>query len=330
MVRLRYVRIELCLFNVILGASLALVPWLMNNLFKITSFEIENIRASVYLGSSGFRYAIAKQDPNAITILLNIVFWGAVNMFLWEYFGKRIRLGILLLFLSIFALPSIIDSESRGGFIVFTLTLVITTIVWYLARKHLSDEQKENLTQKARSQGRGYIKKSDVVLGIIIILIGTILLGIDNTRKVDWKNRIDNTIYALKEKGLDDRAIRFKEAWEIIRKSPVSGVGTKEFIASNFGNAPHNTFLDIGIGAGLPGIVLFALVVFMPLYFQLTRRKTIESINNVNTVCYFVIISSMMSLSMVGDKLFWVFWSFSIYLYEKQCILAPYNTSERQ
>jgi O-antigen ligase len=105
----------------------------------------------------------------------------------------------------------------------------------------------------------------------------------------------------------EGREFVLSRAVEGIRANPVTGyleVGMEEEFA-------HNTFLDAGAYAGMPGLVLFAILTLFPLIFAFRKQGLV--------VCgpvlseYLLALYAMLSLSLMYYKVFWVTWSILLY-----------------
>ncbi len=318
MMQVKHIRPGLCLLNIIYGTSVAAVIWYLTKIFGISSFDLGNIRVPVFSGRYGVRFSIFKQDPNSLAMLLNIALWGGLNTI------KDMRLilngkfnAILLLCVSVGTIIPLIETQSRGGLIVSIMALFLTITLW---RLHKTNRRQEDtyygIHYKRWLHNRIY---SNVVAIVTLFLTLVSLIAIANLTLGDsiWKNQFENTLSTIKESGLDDRSIRFQEAKSSILASPILGVGMNAYLLNNFNNYPHNTLLDVGVGAGIPGMILFLLMASIPIFFYLRKIKFVDPITNTAVICYLIILGAMMSMSMIGDKLFWILWFIIISLEEQ-------------
>lgn len=311
MLSLDNVRPELCLLSMVLGTALAAMPWYFESVLHLPGFVNRSNIVFYNIRSGGFRYAIAKQDPNAITILLNVMSWGALNL------GLRARSfalpfsGWWLVLLATLAFPPLVAADSRTGYLVFLLAAFVTGALWLATQPGVLTSLVRYRVSLRVASGRRTPALATLVL--VALLIAALLIGAERYAGPEWYDRIATTFTVLAERRLDDREDRFSEAWAVISASPVFGVGIDGYQnIPGFVNVPHNTFLDMGIAGGVPGMIAFALAVFWPAAQCLIRLKRIHASTVVGLVCYVVILGEMMSLSMVGDKLFWILWAFLV------------------
>lgn len=308
MTRLKNVRTDLCFMNVILGASLSIIPWNLTNIFGWTAYELENVRSSFFLSNGGYRYAISKQDPNAIALLINIAFWGAVNILLRTNNRKKRSSDILMIAICVFSLPPIIAAGSRGGLMVFIVSAAMTLLLWLIdisrgRKNHLREDRSWNRPSRRLPLGNAVI-----LTCLFLIMLAIMAMSVKKSFNVPWNYQVTNTLERLRLYGLDDRAQRFSEAWSVIKNSPLKGIGTTEYLVRNVGKSPHNTALDVGVAAGVPGMILYILVMALPIFYSYRGLRWEHPTPSAYLVCYIVVVISMMSLSIIGDKFFWIFW----------------------
>ena len=88
--------------------------------------------------------------------------------------------------------------------------------------------------------------------------------------------------------GDNNRLYSYKIAVDLIKKHPLTGVGTGDIKSSmDTGYAarypevpamarliPHNEFLVVGLGCGIPAMILFSIWVFMPLASLKKNRQS--------------------------------------------------------
>lgn len=316
------VKPELCLLSMLLGAVLAAVPWYLESVLHLPGFTNQRMLSDAsfiyWSRSGGMRYAIAKQDPNAVSILLNLAFWGLLNVALR---AQRFDLPLSnkqLALLAVLALPPLIAAESRAGYLVFALIGTLTLVLWLVERpRHPGPSvfSSNGVTTGQRQDLRPYLL---VTFFAVALLLSALLLAPASSLAPDWSNRITGTFDVLLERGLDDRADRYSEAWMAISVAPVFGTGTRAYMAApEFVNVPHNTFLDVGVGAGIPGMLVFAIILLWPFMRYFVQLERAQPSATVAVIGFAVILTEMMSLSMVGDKLLWMLWAILIFLSEQ-------------
>jgi len=287
--------------NYFYGLSLLVVPWYLENIFKLSSFHIENIRSASYQGIIGERYAIYKQDPNALAMITNIIFWAFVNILIYEAIDRSKEKGkslLIYILISIASLLILIMTQSRMGIIVFFIGGIITIInLFYI--KNLNKKMILNI----------------VFIFLISLLIFGLIIKIIGDKTFYLNTSVKENIIRIYEKGLDDRQIRFSEALDIVKANPITGIGLNSYLYS-VGTYSHNTFLDVAICSGIPGLILFILLTLLPIIYYLNYNQANHEIKMV-MITYLLTIISMMSLSMIGDKIFWSCW-FLLYYFKKK------------
>lgn len=267
----------------LLGLAI-IIPIIFSNILKIDIFYSENMRSPLFVGYEGIRFAGIKQDPNALAVIINLIIWGFFNLVMKENKPKILKI-ILYLLIILSGLYILIYTQSRGGYILFVFGALITLIFQFIQTK------------------KGIIRnKKKLYFILAAVLIGGTIIVIKNHYIISL------VLKNLYEKKLDYRSANYKDALAIIIDNPYFGYGFEKYVfKENFGY-PHNTFLDVGVASGLVGILLFFIITLIPIliYFKNNLIKNISG--SIVLIFYLLILLAMQSLSMHGDKLFWINW----------------------
>jgi len=171
---------------------------------------------------------------------------------------KRVMIGLL----SILLLFAIVKTESRGGF----LGLIAVAGVILFQLKHL---------------GRRYF-----IAGLVFCLIGGILLSYVGDSKF-W-NRMSTIINYQDDYNVTESAGRiavWKRGIGIMMAKPLLGVGVSNFYtAEGYSHnevggkwsAAHNSFVEIGVDLGFPGLICFCYIILNSLK-GIKKRRFIQN-----------------------------------------------------
>ena len=331
---LENVKPELCFLHVLLGVSLAAIPWYLITFLHVSGFETKILREFgrlEYLSLTGLvRYSITKQDPNAISMLLNFLFWGAINILIRIRSLKILFSRVLLILLAGISIPPLIATNSRTALITFALAGTLTILLWVkesiLGRKYRLIGKNEDSSGRRKNK----YERMQIILPVVMFAFAIIAIVASqatfNLIEFQWMDRITSVADTIMQKGLDDRGLIFSSAWNEIKGSPFYGIGLNTFLM-HYNLASHNTFLDFGLAAGIPGMIAFIIIAALPIFSFLFRLQRSLPSTSIYIVCYCVIIIGMMSLSIEGDKLFWMLWSMIVFTIEKSSRLDRQNVS---
>jgi hypothetical protein len=307
------IRPELILLSIFLGTCLSTVPLYLGAFLNIPGFEVSHVgEHSLYYSQIGIlRYSITKQDPNAVSLLLSLTFWGMLNL------GMRARMLDLpvsrkwLVIIASLCIPPMVMAQSRGSFVVFVVTATLTILLGLFERFNVSKSIKITSFPFPKTN----VQLSTILVVIPVFMISLVIIG--HVLDMKWSTIINSVMDILAYRGLDDRSLRFSEAWNHIASAPLFGVGTVIYLETT-ASAPHNIFLDVGIAAGLPGMAFFLSVVLMPVLLYVFNPKLIAKDISIAIITYLTCLGFMLSLSIIGDKIFWCLWAFLIYMLRKQ------------
>ncbi len=135
------------------------------------------------------------------------------------------------------------------------------------------------------------------IIGLIILLSIPVIFFLANGLMPTFHERINYIKYSIFMQehgdhsgrfGDNNRLYSYKIAVDLIKKHPLTGVGTGDIKSSmDTGYAarypevpamarliPHNEFLVVGLGCGIPAMILFSIWVFMPLASLKKNRQS--------------------------------------------------------
>lgn len=238
--RLEHGLLYVLVASVTLGSLLSIVGYV----FKLDMFTMnvtDEIHMTRALGGAG--------DPNfhACMIIFN------VPLMLYKLLksptakAKLVFLGLLLV-----NITAVILTFSRSGALVLSLTLLLAVTGLGL---------------------RPTPRQFGLVLGGLLLLGTVALVSIPSTY---WERQ--RTITAQDDPSVARRASYLVVAWEAVKKAPLLGHGTglfykiyaqtpiaRFFDARDLERQAHNTYVEVVVGSGLLGLVLFGLVILRAL-----------------------------------------------------------------
>jgi O-antigen ligase len=156
--------------------------------------------------------------------------------------------------------------------------------------------------------GRSLANAPLALAGIVVVLIfGWHRLGLNE----HWQEMSQRQEQQQSEAGslYAGRTLEWTAAWEGILDSPLIGGGHVEkrsYLDDEDMWQSHSTYLDAGLGGGLPGMALFCWLVLKPI-MELWRRRR-EAVIGWLLAVYAVSIISIGSTSAMQSKHFWMLW----------------------
>lgn len=142
-----------------------------------------------------------------------------------------------------------------------------------------------------------YIKKMDKKYKAIFLLISFLLI-------FRLSDRLLNSIYSFSETGgISTRSIQYQEAWEVLKRSPILGIGDQMFIPISYQLFPkgvmsyfpenvHQGFFLFTIERGLIG--LFIYLFFLYYFIRNVEQSSISVVNK--TMLYSGIIAGFVMM----------------------------------
>jgi len=254
------------------GTLLALGFGLFQHLYNI---EIGNHPISIKQGliNATFKDALSFGTYTALTfpLILGIIF---------AFKGLLRIISILALALSVFMIFFI---GSKSGLICLFISIAVFIALQIKATK---------VTRKTKT---AYLKKTAIILGIIVILIGTTIAFYQLNKEDKLSSRtIDRMIRTSKQKSMDKiLGGRWSGLWKVavlmIKDYPLTGVGVGGFIieASNYAEvykaklipqSAENYFLQVGSELGFIGL-FFALWIFWEIIKKM-KHSYLNTTNN--------------------------------------------------
>lgn len=286
-------------------------------------FQIDDFVLTVSTGEITQRTVGASLDPNFFGSFI------AVSLPMLSYlfvYARSTRLKTLYGFAFLMNSYVIITTYSRSAFLVFLLALSLILV-----------EHRKKYTLKM------------VGFSVLIISLSGIYWVPQISSTPLW-SRIKTIATPSADHSLSRRASYIRAAADAIAKHPLvgSGPGTFPYIYEKSGYAPafassssdwkraaHNTYLEIAVGMGIPGILTFLFILGCALRNYYTAQKNIRLIAPEKAAylrslaCSFVILlAAFLFLSQVYHKYIWLFLGLSIcsLRYSQNIISSPTTT----
>lgn len=192
------------------------------------------------------RHAGTLSHPNDMAMYVNLCLPLVGFMLLME--TKPIR-RLYLVIAILFAMAALISSGSRGGWVGMGLGFATGLFFWL------------------RKQGKNPLKGMAIMAGSLTVLFLVLMLG---------SQTFQSRVLKGDKEAAEVRIPLMEVAMEMISDKPVLGVGlnhytremvaydrTNHFVATNFNQPVHNTFLMVGAETGLPAMLLLCILVFI-------------------------------------------------------------------
>ena len=127
---------------------------------------------------------------------------------------------------------------------------------------------------------------------------------------VDWTAFLDSRIFSFSTYGSEvdpssvARRLRYAVAFEMISDKPILGSGISTYAYATGLGYPHNVFLEVGVTAGLVGILMFLLFIFGAFRsaFLIRRRHSVYFLAFVVAVFFAGLIQHQISFALPGGK----------------------------
>lgn len=220
---------------------------------------------------------LSQYHPNnlALYLVLGISFVpGIIAEAIRYYRTGRIKaldvvLGVEIIVLlgATLMLIAIWESYSRGALAALCLGALIALIVLAILGKGLP-----------RAFALGIVGIGMLGIGILIVLGGTAILG---------RYEILLNVFQLSaDRDVTFRTALFQRALHVISEHPLTGIGLQQFATTGtVPFSPHNTYLDIWVGAGLYGVLAFVIILLfglvtscMAVYRHSRKRDIVETL----------------------------------------------------
>ncbi len=273
------------------GVMAALPFWLSK--IGLNFFLAERLERLIHIGvmRGGLeRFAGGQGDYNFLGACMVIGMAGLIHL---AFFSMTVRTTRQRLAkwgcqaLVVIIIPSVLATLSRASVLGIAVGCVVPFGVHYFS-----------------CRGRGFGKVfRDTLRGIILMLVvvGAVMLFASQDVSRYWEALM--RFQASRHLGmLDNRAAQFFRAIEGIMSSPIFGCFTPRNVYGT-----HNVFLDVASYCGVPGLCLFCLFCFWPVVYFIRSGVPLEW--GVFGSLYLMTLYSMLSLSIMGFKFFWVLWA---------------------
>jgi O-antigen ligase len=259
-----------------------------------------------FRGSGLVRLWHGRQDPNSTAVIANMIAAGGLG--LSAYVSGRSQ-RILVTIAVLLAIAACVMTDSRGGLV--GLAGISVLFAGYAAVGSI---------RQMRILKRIAIFSS---LGIVLVLV---LLAVSSTFAGEIRSRFESMVATIQDKGLDTRGRAMGMALDRIAENPIFGGGYGEYYNDQIGSGmaiavAHNTFLDFALAGGWTGATLFGCFAVLP-FIRHASTRVRETSSLPLLLMYAALCFGMLSLSMVGEKAYWMLW----------CILmgtSPYDRLER-
>jgi O-antigen ligase len=227
---------------------------------------IQYYTGDYYILNSGYRANTIFATPNSYAAAINLILLPLIAINLVNKGKTCLYVAMLILFYSL------LTTQSRGGFLSFTVGITIMLIVFYLTNKKTQNNF------------------SKVFLGLfsmILIFIISHVSGLQNNkREIDLeifeRNRLDNVSV-----DANTRLVLYDVAWQRIKNKPVLGHGYNNFqfywlkdqrppFKNSHTNFVHNDYLQLWFETGLIGV--FSILLMLSIFYYKTWKlyKVVE------------------------------------------------------
>ena len=255
-----------------------------------------------FLGSNrGFiRIEGLRGNANVVMVFLSFALVGIIHRWIQSQFtGFKVFWGSFgsLLISTILCIPPLISTQSRT---VYFLLAIMLLIIIFLEIPH--------------------VKKIDKFVSVVveIVIFLAVVIGALNLFLPSWSLRIQSLVrYQSEESDLfSGRSYVWLPGLQIVMNHPVFGTNFSEFTEMTGGfTTSHNTIIDSGIMAGIPGMVLTAIYFISPLFII---RKNIKWRGfRLFLVLYITGLIISMAIAFQGIKIMYILWAllYSMELY---------------
>lgn len=206
---------------------------------------------------AGARIGTARGNANTLGAPMALVLVGVTAWLFHAWTSQKHRLGASLLWLSciVFCGPPLIASGSRGAMVSAAVGVVAIPLIF-------------------RARAKTYAVFLALVVTALVGLVGVGWnLGLrEHLEEIQHRQQIQE---GQQGTVLGGRSDVWSEGLECLLDSPILG-GGRVVTAAYSGReemwASHNTYLDAGITAGIPGILFYCLLLYGPILGVWSRR----------------------------------------------------------
>lgn len=278
------------------AASLAAMPFWFDKLglSVVAGGNLASlVTRTVRRGGMG-RFAGGQGDYNFLGLTMCVGIAGLIHVILRPASAGQTRFHRYGRYLApiqiVLCVPAVMATISRAAIFGIAVAVLCPIVIQLLA--------------VARAERVRVLKWLSLRLAAGMVVVAAVVLISSQDITSYWQALVT---YQEQKTLFEGREFVLSRAVEGIRANPVTGyleVGMEEEFA-------HNTFLDAGAYAGMPGLVLFAILTLFPLIFAFRKQGLV--------VCgpvlseYLLALYAMLSLSLMYYKVFWVTWSILLY-----------------
>ena len=227
-------------------------------------FNIQSLIINVDVKAIQQRAIGTANDPNFFAAMILVSLPLIAHFF---FYSRSVRLKVSLAGLFLLNCYAIVITYSRAAALVFIFTIMLILLE--------------------------HIKKLRInYLGFILLLISIIIfVGIKRLPTTDFWQRMQTLNTPQTDSAIQRRASYIYVAWEAFKKNPILGSGPGSFPLiyqnslyatalgteeSGYARAAHNAYLEVLVGTGLLGLVLFGTILiyaFRGLYIAQRKLK---------------------------------------------------------
>ena len=248
--------------------------------------HLSTVGGSIILQTSDERWLRAYGSLPHPNILAGFLLVGLLFLLYLAFYADTLKQRIFILAGLIFTVPGLFFSFSRSAWVAMVLS--ITILAFWLWRRQHQHWQK-------------VFFKLLLLVVLMLSILGTIFSSLVATRILGQEE--------IEVKSIDLRFTFTQQALELIKNSPLTGVGIGNYTLGVFEQVNnswpgyyyqpvHNIFLLILAELGILGIVLFCAMLFLTIYHNAKRAASLEKTIVMLTLFSVLIIS-------LFDHYFW-------------------------
>lgn len=276
---------KIIIFSISIGASLSV----LSHFTGLQLFEESNVET--------FKRAVGgTKDPNTLAL---IILFGLPFIFYWMHNTQSILNKIIAIVFIIVNMIAMYISYSRSGFLAMSLLLAVLFYYYFLRN------------MKAN------------VIGIILVIVPLIMgvIGYQINSDSMYVERLKNITDTRDDKSIGRRYSYILVAKDAIQEAPFIGHGLGAFSeiygktnytleyareGSSLKRYAHNTYLEIAVGTGMIGLILFVSIILKTIKsFRRAMQNFVihQQIEEANLVCAYLIsfISICLYLGLYSD-----------------------------
>ena len=244
------------------------------------------------------RIEFGRTDSNTVAVNISAILASVVAVVVagGRADGRRGSRGSNILWLAIagvvgvMMLPALAGTMSRGGLAELGAGLAVVCLF---------------VVAGPRTAGKAHRARVAKLIGMGLV-VATILAVTPYGPEIVARI-IETQNFTTRQGGLiAARGLTLDGALASMAGSPVLGSSYQQFV-DTYGLMTHSSFFDVGVGAGLPGLVLFIGCASWPIILAV-RSKARNQIYLPVFVAYVCFVVYASTISALSNKTFWCFW----------------------